>query len=401
MIEEISLKNFRSFRNETIKLKPFSVFIGPNGAGKSNLISIFEFMGRAIREDILVALSHLGDFDSVRHIKANKNDSIEISIVYRQRGEPPQEEKNIGRLKSRKFTYHITVSQSEKGEPLVTKEWLRAQRPLTIGGAPWRYLKVDEKDAMVANPMGEDQKRDEITQLEKSSPYELTLAGSRSLKGYPEVQSFYKFLTNWYISRFEPVRARESMKYSRAIKLASTGENLVLFIENISKYHKDVLYDIIEVMRRIVPGFRKVYVKHSLDGKLYLSIEEDANPDGFPPTSISDGTIRMLGILSILRDPNPPDLICIEEPENNIHPHLLEVLVDEFRTAAEKVQVIVTTHSPYLIDKCKPNEVFVIDKLNGESKIKDSMKWMEGKLITLTENTLGEQWYAGVLGGNP
>ena len=401
MIEEIRLKNFRSFRDERIKLKPFSVFIGPNGAGKSNLVSVFEFMGRAIREDVLVALSHLGDFSSVRHIKAESDEPIEIDIVYRKGGKPPQQEIDRGRQKTRKFTYHITVSQSEDGEPKVIKEWLRAQRPLTIGGAPWRYLKVDEKDSKVANPQGEDQEREEITQLEKSSPYELTLAGSRSLKGYPEVQSFYKFLSNWYISRFEPVRARESMRYSRAIRLASTGENLVLFIENMSRYHKDVFEDIVEVMKQKIPGFKNVNVKHSPDGKLYLSIAEDGNFDGFPPGSISDGTIRLLGIMSIIRDPNPPDLICIEEPENNLHPHLLELLVDEFRSVSEKVQIIVTTHSPYLIDKCAPKEVFIIDKKEGESKISSPPEWMTGKLPALRGRTLGECWYEGVLGGNP
>ena len=366
MIEKIWLKNFRSFRDETIRLKPFSVFIGPNGAGKSNLVSVFEFMGRAIREDVLVALSHLGGYDSVKHVKAGKDEPIEIYVGYRSRGEIPPAEKEIGRKRNRLFTYHFTVSQTEEGEPNVPLEWLRAKRPLLLReGAPWYYLKVDEKGGKVANLEGEYKERQKIseTKLKKSSPYELALAGSRSLKGFPQVQSFYKFLSNWYISRFEPGRARESMKYSRAIRLASTGENLVLFIENMNKHHKDVLEDIVEVMKQKIPGFRNINVKHSPDGRLYL--------------------------------------ICIEEPENNIHPHLLEILVDEFRTASEKVQIIVTTHSPYLIDKCAPKEVFIIDKIDGESKISIPFKWMRGKLPVLKGRTLGECWYEGVFGGNP
>ena len=339
MIEELRLKNFRSFRDETIKLKPFSAFIGPNGSGKSNLVSVFEFMGRAIREDINVALSHLGDFKSVRHIKAQEDEPIEIDIVYRERGKPPPEEIEIGRKTPRKHTYHISVSINKDEEPEVIEEWLRAQRPKVVGGAPWLYLKVDKTDARVANPVDEYEEREEITELERSSPFELTLAGSRSLKGYPQVQNFYKFLSNWYISRFEPGRARESMKYSKATRISSSGENLVLVIENMKNYHEEIIEDIEYVLSQKIPGFKSVDVKKSPDGKHYLSIIEDGNPEGFPSSAISDGTIRLLGMMFIVRDPNPPDLICIEEPENNLHPHLLEILVDEFRTAAEDIHL--------------------------------------------------------------
>lgn len=401
MIEEIYLKNFRSFRDAKIRLKPFSVFIGPNGAGKSNLVSVFEFMGRAIKEDILAALSYLGDFNSVRHVQAADDENIEISVGYRPRGDPPEDEKNIGRIKPRLFTYHITISQTTEGMPKVTKEWLRAKRPLLLReGAPWYYLKVDEKVGKVANPKGEYKDREEI-ELKKSSPYELTLSGSRSLKEYPYVQNMYKFLANWYISRFEPGQARESMKYSKVSRLSSTGDNLVLFVENLIRHNIPVLGEIVEVMKGKVPGFENVNVERTPDGKLYLTVIESSNKEGFHLNAVSDGTIRLLGIMSILRDPEPPDLICIEEPENNLHPHLLEMLVDELRSASEESQVIVTTHSPYLIDKCRPEEVFVIEKKKGETEITPISKWKNRFLQSLKASTLGELWYENVFGGNP
>ncbi|MBC8204272.1 AAA family ATPase [bacterium] len=403
MIEELRLKNFRSFRDTTIKLKPFSVFIGPNGCGKSNLISVFEFIGRAVKEDVKAAFSALGgSFFSTRHIKAGVDDPIQIDISYRERGEPPDEEKKIGRLRPRKFTYHISIIDKE-GEPVVTDEWLRAKKPsLKIGGAPWFYLKVDEKKGKVASPKGEYEVREDITlDLVRSESYELILGGGRFLKDYPQVQKFNKFITNWYISKFEPGQARYSSKYSKVFRLSSSGDNLVLVIENMKTYHEDILNDVEEVLSDKIPGFLGVKIKESDDGRHFISIKEDSNPEGFPPNAISDGTIRLLGMMLIMRDPNPPDIICIEEPENNLHPHLLEILVDEFRTASKNVQVIVTTHSPYFIDKCRPSEIFIIDKKDGESMISLPHKWMQGKVPALKGRTLGEQWYEGVLGGNP
>jgi len=402
MIEKLHLKNYRSFRDVEIKLKPFSVFIGPNGAGKSNLISVFEFIGRAIKEDVSVALSVLGDFKSVKHIKAEENEKIEISIGYRARGEPPEEEKKIGRIRPRMFTYHLEIAQTSENEPKIVSEWLRAKRPfLKREGAPWYYLKVDEKSSRVANPKGEYEDRDNEVELKRSSPYELALSGSRALKQYPYVQNFYKFLANWYVSRFEPSRARESMKYSKIVKLSSTGDDLVLFIENLERYNKPVLNELVETIKDKIPGFEDVKIQHTPDGKLYLSIIETDNPNGFFTNAVSDGTIRLLGIMSILRDPNPPDLICIEEPENNLHPHLMELLVDELRSASVKSQVIVTTHSPYFIDNCDPQEVFVIEKRNGETKIEPISKLKNQFIQSLLTEDLGQLWYQNAFGGNP
>ena len=92
----------------------------------------------------------------------------------------------------------------------------------------------------------------------------------------------------------------------------------------------------------------------------------------------------------------------IEEPENSIHPRLLETIVDLARKAP--CQVIITTHSPYLLDHVKPEEVFVVEKPGLETTVKKLAKTKEVeavKRLLVEGGTLGEAWYSGLIGGTP
>jgi predicted ATPase len=118
-----------------------------------------------------------------------------------------------------------------------------------------------------------------------------------------------------------------------------------------------------------------------------------------PATRLSDGTLRYLCLLAILCDPEPPPLICIEEPELGLHPDILPKLADWLVAASEKTQLIVTTHSDILVDAMtdRPEAVVVCEKHDGRTEMRRLKK--EELAAWLDKYRLGQLWTKGQLGG--
>ena len=118
-----------------------------------------------------------------------------------------------------------------------------------------------------------------------------------------------------------------------------------------------------------------------------------------PATRLPDGTLRYLCLLAILCDPEPPPLVCIEEPEVGLHPDILPKLADLLRAASERTQIIVTTHSDILVDAMTetPQAVVICEKVEGQTRMErlkrdDLAAWLE-------KYRLGQLWIQGQIGG--
>ena len=108
--------------------------------------------------------------------------------------------------------------------------------------------------------------------------------------------------------------------------------------------------------------------------------------------------MRLLGHLATLYLPSPPPLVCFEEPENYVHPQLLELMVELLKNAASETQVLVTTHSPYLVDLLQPEDLFIVEKQEGKTQVK-AVADRKGIKEALKALGLGELWYSGSFGG--
>jgi predicted ATPase len=123
------------------------------------------------------------------------------------------------------------------------------------------------------------------------------------------------------------------------------------------------------------------------------------------PTLLRDasfGTVRMLGLLALLHDPNPPSLTCVEEIENGLHPQALEMLVERIREASDRTQFLIATHSPALVDRLYPDEFVVCERHeDGSSAIPAISTEKVRRIVAASEDLpLGELWFSGVLGGD-
>jgi predicted ATPase len=142
----------------------------------------------------------------------------------------------------------------------------------------------------------------------------------------------------------------------------------------------------------------------SLDVRLYganlqLAIQEEG---GFSTSAyrLSDGTLRWIALLTILLNPNPAPVTCLDEPELGLHPDAIHVLADLLVDASTRTQLIVTTHSDALLDAFTetPEVVCVCEKIEGSTVIQRLDK--EQLKVWLKDYSLGHLWMSGEIGGN-
>jgi predicted ATPase len=216
-----------------------------------------------------------------------------------------------------------------------------------------------------------------------------------------EVLEVKSFLQRMKFYSFEPSRIRPAIPIKNTWDLAYDGYNLARALLHL--YHnKRKTFDKIEnCLKDLVPEVEEIILdipEGSTD--IYLRILEKNFGESHSPYRISDGTLRLLAFITAVH--TEASFVTFEEPENCIHPHLLEALIDLLRKAP--CQVLVTTHSPYLLDYAEPEEVIVVEKVEGETK---ASRLSEHEQIETVKEMLkgglkmGEIWHGGLFGGIP
>ena len=152
--------------------------------------------------------------------------------------------------------------------------------------------------------------------------------------------------------------------------------------------------------RRFFPRFEKITTR-TANGTIQFYLWETGFSSPISPSRMSDGTLRFIAILATLLTPEPPPLICIEEPELGMHPDAMSIMADLLVEASARMQIIVTTHSDALVSALTPHpeSILACERVGGGTQIR---RLEPGKLAEwLKEYTLGDLWRMGLLGANP
>ena len=389
-IETIKLKNFKVFEDIEIRnLSSLSVFVGANGTGKSTLFDVFGFLSDALKNNIRQAFSKRGGFKEV--ISREKSGMIEIELQFRL--------EIVG--KKRLVTYRLELGYKE-GKPFIFKEILRYKRGAY--GSPYHFLDFSKGEGYaITNEEDFDKKDEELTReyQKLGSPDILAIKGLGQFERFKAANAFRNFIENWHVSDFHVSEARPSRDVGYAEHLSPTGTNLALVAQYMFENHKDIFEKVLKKMQERVPGIQKIQADTTVDGRIVLRFQDGGFVDPFIARYVSDGTIKMFAYLILLNDPEPHPLLCIEEPENQLYPTLLDELFDEFRMYAKKGgQVFVTSHSPDLINGATPQEVFWLQKENGFTIIKRASD--DPMIMTLYDEgeQLGYLWKQNFFSGS-
>ena len=360
-IESLKIKNFKAFKNAEMKDIPkFCVIVGSNGSGKTTLFNVFGFLKDALSTDVNTAFNKRGGFDEV--ISRGSEDNIEFEIKFKA--------KNTYK-NNPIITYFLSIAQ-KNGKAVVDREILKYRRGAK--GLPWEFLnfscgkgKAVINEQMLDSTEEKDLEREEQT---LKSPDILAIKGLAQFEKFPAVIALSELIDNWHVSDIHVNEARNIQQADYAEHLSTLGENLSNVIEYLHNNHKEQLDEIIKVLKQRIPGISNVEAKTIETGQVLLKIQDESFDKPFLVRYISDGTIKMLAYLVLLYDPKPYPLLCVEEPENQLYPHLLAELAEEFRAYANRgEQVFVSTHSPDFLNAINVEEVFLLVKERGYTTI--------------------------------
>ena len=378
-VECLRVRNYRALKDITLeKLTPLTVLLGPNGSGKSTVFDVFAFLSECFSDGLRKAWERRGRFRELR--SRDQTGPIIIEIQYREKPGTPL------------ITYHLEIEEQTKG-PVVKREFLRWKRGHPA--APFQFLKYQYGQGEVIT--GESPEASD-TRVEKplSGPDVLAVNTLGTLAENPRVIALRSFISGWHLSYLSADAARGNPEAGAEERLSPTGSNLPNVIQYLREQHSQRLEQIFATLRRRIPRIEKVEAEILQDSRLLLLVKDA--PFSTPVLSrfVSDGTLKMLAYLTVLYDPDPPQLIGIEEPENYLHPRLLPELAEECQQASERTQLIVTTHSPFFINPLRPEEVRVLYRgADGYTRVR-RVGDMQGISAFLDQGAnLGELWMEG------
>lgn len=385
LIRHLTPRNFLSFGpdNAGIELRALNLFIGANGSGKSNLIEAINLMRSAPKGWQEVTRKGGGASEWIWKGGRDRDASVELTFV-----------------------------DSGAKAPIVHEAAFRA-----LAG---RFDLAEEKIHDEAQSGGMENGY-YATAFGHGGPRvaRITATGDQQWEAAPAIagQSILAVLRDplhfpvitWLVKKYERIRIYREWAFGRNTifrepqqadmrrdVLEEDFSNRGLFLNRLKTEFPAAKRAILKALQDLYDGISDFEVNTS-GGTVQVFLHE--GDFAIPATRLSDGTLRYLSLLAILCDPEPPPLICIEEPELGLHPDILPSLADLLKAASERTQIIVTTHSDILVDAMTetPECVIVCEKHDGKTKMS---RLSAGELaVWLEEYRLGDLWIKGQLGG--
>lgn len=395
MLKSIRLSNFKSISDEPVHLGSFNVLIGANAAGKSNFVDALRFVYSALNDGLSSAIGRRFGWNNVLMRGKDRTGKItaEITCDFKE----PKREIKVG-----KKTY-VPLDCEYKmelgyyaGRTYLNAEILKS-RFVQNGNEITEGFDRKRRKVQVQNPMATGRRQVSID-VPRHLEDRLFLQGGFFCLGAFLLSDF---ITEWRFYDLDVKAARRSCLDEGQPVLLDDGHNLAVILDKIRKDSSSrVIRDrILKLMSSLIPSFARWMPARQSDGSLGYKVYEKGMVRALLPEMISDGTVRLLGILlALLYQPTKAALICIDEPERYLHPQVLKPLVEIMREVSERTQLIVTTHSTELVKWLKPQEVLMVDKIDNVTHI---VKAQNISMVDkfLEDLTLDELWLGGYLSG--
>ncbi|MBI2207690.1 MAG: AAA family ATPase [Candidatus Rokubacteria bacterium] len=392
MITRLAVKNFKSLRDISVHLGPRTVLVGPNMAGKSNFLGVFRFLRRMVQSapgtlGLPSAVVAEGGFGQLAWRGGDSN-VIQISID----GEF-LDKSAAGDFRS--WAYSIEVlGDRQRGSLRVQDE------TLTATGSDSRAPLI-RKDAGSGRRVILQPGKGAVTEIDSSDrsalEFELPDWLGNQVRQIFASTLFYKLI---------PQLMRQPNPVAAPYHLDEAGTNLSAWLMMLQTRHQPAFSRLAAAVAELLPDVASVFTWPTQQGTVYLAAHERALSSPIGVSEMSDGELCLIALLSVAFA--PPEygapLICLEEPENYLHPRLIHALADliaqrQQELGAESAQLAITTHSPYLLDKLGLDDILYTEKRNGATHLtrpRDKPHLQE--LITNEEIGLGDLFYSGALG---
>jgi predicted ATPase len=347
-LSRLVLKGYKSIKNLEIDLKPLNVFIGPNGAGKSNFISFFKLLNAIVNQQLGVFVPKNGFADSFLHYGRQSTEAIFAQLQFGADG------------------YQFTL------EPTANNRFIFTDETLT-------YQKEGKVKSVKSLGAGHDESN--IEQWSKNNRI---------------AKHVMPIIKSWQVYHFHDTSLTAKVKQIGSIHdhayLRANASNLGAFLYKLKLKHKRQYQAICMTVQKVAPFFGDFVLEPTLEDSSSIELKWREKRGDFPFTAhhLSDGTLRLIALATVLLQPEPPASIIIDEPELGLHPFAINILGGLIRSLSKSNQIILSTQSVTMLDQFQPNDVIVTEKINDLSKFKrlkdeDLEKWLE-------EYSLSELW---------
>ncbi|MFW5876122.1 MAG: AAA family ATPase [Myxococcota bacterium] len=349
MIHKLTMSNFRSLgRHVTLTLDRLTVLAGPNGSGKSNVVDALQFLADCMHLGLEGAINKRHGIDAVRRWSSGHPFNVGFSIdLNHEQGQATYSFELAG---DRAMDYRVKRESLEgftDGQPI----------RFDIEGAHWKEAPKDLRPKLdplsLALPLmaGDERFRPVADELRAMAVYSIFPDALRQPQKYDPSKPMERHGANW-VSVLKDQR-EDSWK-----------PDLVGVLHKLTG-------DIIDVRPRAVGGYLTVQFEHRAEGSTDdASARSREKRKRFDASQESDGTLRVAGLMTAILQEPAPSLVALEEPELTVHPGVLSLLKDYIEEASHRVQVVLTTHSPDLLDLMDSDAVRVIEKRQGITTVK-------------------------------
>jgi predicted ATPase len=409
-LRRLRIKNYKSLKNVEFEPTPLSLLVGPNGAGKSNFASAVDFLSEVYRHGLELAIARKGGYENIAFRRQRRSRSpiaFEVTVDV-----PRREVRGQGvfhmddwtlpdefscRLKHAfSFRAHSQAIGAEFGVETEAFE-VTLVRHVEAGPAslaPLASFTRSEGGAVSSDIWPCDAVPDQIQRaLEFDAAFFRNRSGTVSqqkLAFAPVVfvdtfDAFSRLLASCRVFQLAPHMSRSPGVPTPNPNLSVTGENLPAVVGWLKERYPDKWKQVVETMQEIVPDLQHIEIDYLHTKRLGLLFKEESTGRAWASDDVSDGTIRALAFLVALVDPRNTVLV-IEELENSAHPWVIDTVIKRLRQVSEQKSVVVTTHSPVVVDAFRPDETWVVYKKAGESRLKN---------ILQISPTIGAAWEKG------
>jgi predicted ATPase len=384
-LHSIQIKNLLSYGSEGVELElePLNVLIGSNASGKSNLVEAISLLAAAPRDLLKPIREGGGVLEWLwKGSEEVPEATLKSRLVLRNSDEP--------------LRYFLAFT-AEGARFRIANEWINEDTD------PKRVYSFRKGKALIRiYHRLEDGVGFEFRGMDQVSPEQSILSQARG-EAYPEITYIssqferFAFFRDLSLGRATVLRRPQDVTLPGDF-LLEDGSNLALVLNDLQ--HRPVTKRLLlEKLRLFYEGVEDLTTKVQ-GGTIQVFFHERGLRAPVPSARLSDGTLRYLCLLAILCHPEPPPLICLEEPELGLHPDILPAVAEMLVDAAQRTQLIVTTHSETLVSALSetPEAIVVCDRGEEGTRLRrldpDKLKeWLD-------EYKLGEVWRMGEIGGN-
>ncbi|MDR1010952.1 MAG: AAA family ATPase [Opitutaceae bacterium] len=368
MIASVTIRNFRALRNASLSLLPFNLVIGPNGSGKTSLILALQRLRSLAR----LPLRNPPHREADERIADAPSAGLAACATW-----PPHKEADGRVADGRIADGHIADG------PEISWHFTP---PFDGVMAVMRCVSETECDFLDVVPLPSGAGRGDWPKLR------VALAGIRC-----------------YVLDHRALASRSLSREGAELK--GDGANLATVLAALQLHAPGAFDELREALCRILPEYDDLQWAFANDGTVELQLRLADSGGLVAAEHLSQGTLYLLGLLALAYDPTPPPVVCIEEIDRGFHPRLLRDVRDVlYRLSYPEasglkrapVQVIATTHSPFMLDLFgeHPEEVVLAEK-HGEAAQFSRLSDRKDLTDVLDGGGLGDMWYAGILGGVP